>query len=274
MPARILVVEDNATNLELMVYLLQAFGFTTATAANGQEALDLLQGTPVDLVVCDLEMPVMDGYSLARRLRGAREYQVIPLIAVSAYAMVGDREKVLAAGFDGYLSKPIDPETFVDSVQAYLPPGLRTLPPPAIEQPSAPSVPLPPAVATVLVLDDSRTNLALMRSTLEPSGYEVLSAANVSEAKTLAQESRPDLIICDLHLPAESGLDFLRWLKRHPQLAAVPVLVTTASSKDSFDGPAALQAGAARFLNRPLDPQDLLTEVKAELQTRAIEPRP
>jgi len=266
MPAQILIVEDNATNLELMVYLLRAFGHTPLTAANGLEALSCLQANPVDLVVCDLEMPVMDGYAFARHVRAAGQYRGIPLVAVSAYAMVGDREKVLGAGFDGYVSKPIDPETFVGSVQSYLPAAFRAALPPRIEQTSVPSVPLPPPVARILVLDDSPTNLALMRSTLEPSGYQVIPATRIAEAQAVARQSRVDLIISDLHLSAENGLDFLRWVRQQEALAAVPVVIVTSSSKDSFDRPAAFQAGAACFLNRPIEPRELLAEVEAELK--------
>jgi two-component system, cell cycle response regulator len=272
MSAKILIVEDNATNLELMVYLVQAFGHTTFTAANGLEALSSLQANTVDLVVCDLEMPVMDGYTFARHVRAAGQYRGIPLVAVSAYAMVGDREKVLTAGFDGYISKPIDPETFVSSVQAYLPAPLRA-PLPSVEQTAAPSVPLPPTVARILVLDDSPTNLSLMRSTLEPSGYEVIPATRIAEAQAVLRQSRLDLIISDLHLSAESGLDFLNWIKQQERLAEVPVLIVTSSSKDSFDRPSAMQAGAARFLSRPIEPCELLAEVKSELK-KAGQPSP
>ena len=266
MPARILIVEDNTTNLELMIYLLQAFGHQTFTAGNGMEGLSALQRDLVDLAVCDLEMPVMDGYTFARNVRAAPQYRGLPLIAVSAYAMVGDREKVLAAGFDGYISKPIDPETFVASVQTYLPKEMRTRSGPAVEETSAPSVPLPPAVARVLVLDDSPTNLALMRSTLEPSGFEVLPAMRIAEAQALLRQSTPDLIVCDFHLCAESGLDFLRWTQGQPSLASVPFVIITSSVTDMSDRRTALAAGADLFITRPIEPEALLLQVRSQLQ--------
>lgn len=117
---RILVIEDNPTNLELMTYLLKAFGHTTLTAADGQAGVERALSALPDLVLCDLAMPRLDGYGVARRLKAEPTLRGVPLVAVTASAMVGDRDKVFAAGFDGYISKPIDPETFVSEVEGYL----------------------------------------------------------------------------------------------------------------------------------------------------------
>src|ERR1700719_2249385 len=106
---RILVVEDNAANLDLMVYLLDAFGYIAIPARDGQEALRVTAREKPDLILCDVHLPKMDGYEVVRRLKSDPESRSIPTVAVTALAMVGDRDRVLRAGFDGYLSKPIDP---------------------------------------------------------------------------------------------------------------------------------------------------------------------
>jgi CheY-like chemotaxis protein len=118
--ARVLVVEDKPENLDLMAYLLRAFGHQPLVAHDGVEGLAAAHELHPDIVVMDLQMPRMDGYQAARAFKGDPELCHIPLLAVSAYAMVGDREKVLASGFDGYLTKPIDPETFVKDVERLL----------------------------------------------------------------------------------------------------------------------------------------------------------
>ncbi|MBI1878833.1 MAG: response regulator [Chloroflexi bacterium] len=118
--ARILVVEDNETSLELMVYLLGAFGHTLLVARDGLEGLRLTRREAPDLMLVDVHMPQMDGYELARQLKSDPGLRAIPLIAVTALAMVGDRDKALAAGFDGYIAKPIDPETLVAQVEGFL----------------------------------------------------------------------------------------------------------------------------------------------------------
>jgi CheY-like chemotaxis protein len=119
--ARILIIEDNAANMQLMAYLLNAFGHTVLEAMNGEIGLATTRQALPDLVLCDLQMPGMDGYEVARRFKLDLHLVTIPLIAVTAYAMVGDRDRVLSAGFDGYIPKPINPELFVSEVEEFLP---------------------------------------------------------------------------------------------------------------------------------------------------------
>jgi two-component system cell cycle response regulator len=120
MPARILVIEDNTANLELMTYLLNAFGHITITARDGEAGLETAHRESLDLIICDIELPKLNGYEVARQLKKHPTLQDVPLVAVTAYAMVDDREKVLNAGFNGYISKPIEPELFVSQVEAFL----------------------------------------------------------------------------------------------------------------------------------------------------------
>jgi two-component system, cell cycle response regulator DivK len=126
MPARILIIEDNPTNLELMSFLLGAHGHTVLSAHDGESGIELARSERPDLILCDVQLPRLDGYGVVRLLKSEAASRSIPLIAVTAFAMVGDRDKMLAAGFDGYLPKPITPETFVGEVDLYLPAQLRS----------------------------------------------------------------------------------------------------------------------------------------------------
>lgn len=119
--AQILVIEDNPANLELMTYLLAAFGHVPLTAIDGEQGIEVARRKIPDAVICDINLPRMDGYQIVGQLKSEYPLKDIPLIAVTALAMVGDREKLLAAGFDGYISKPIDPECFVKQVEGFLP---------------------------------------------------------------------------------------------------------------------------------------------------------
>jgi CheY-like chemotaxis protein len=123
--AYILIIEDNQANMQLMVYLLNAFGHKTFEATEGESGLAAAQRELPDLILCDLQMPGMDGYEVARQIRLKPQLKTIPLVAVTAYAMVGDRDRILASGFNGYISKPIDPEKFVQQVEIFLPPERR-----------------------------------------------------------------------------------------------------------------------------------------------------
>lgn len=113
MAARILVIEDNEANLELMTYLLEAFGHVALVARDGEEGLAVARAERPDLVICDVQLPRLDGYAVVRLLKGDFALRAIPVLAVTAYAMVGDRGRILAAGFDGHIAKPVVPETFV-----------------------------------------------------------------------------------------------------------------------------------------------------------------
>lgn len=112
MKARILLIEDNAANLELARYLLAAVGHEILLAANGAQGLDVARAEQPDLIVSDLQMPVMDGYELIAELKRDPACSTIPVIALTAFSMPGDESRVMQAGFDGYLSKPIEPEQF------------------------------------------------------------------------------------------------------------------------------------------------------------------
>jgi CheY-like chemotaxis protein len=129
MPARILIVEDNPANLELMRYLLRARGHTVLSAVDGESGVETVRKELPDLILCDVQLPKMDGYGVIRQLKSEPAHCSIPLVAVTAFAMVGDRDRMLAAGFDGYLPKPITPESFVTEVEAFLRPDLRCVAP-------------------------------------------------------------------------------------------------------------------------------------------------
>jgi CheY-like chemotaxis protein len=124
--ARILVVEDNPTNLSLMDYLLRAFGYDVLTAADGIEGVDAARRQSPDVILMDLQMPKLNGYEAAAEIRAIPALRKIPLLAVTAFAMVGDCDKILARGFDGYIAKPISPDTFVREVEAFVPLHLRS----------------------------------------------------------------------------------------------------------------------------------------------------
>jgi len=124
---RILVIEDDPASFQLIAYLLGAFGYAALLAVDGEEGLAVARREIPDLIICDIQLPGMDGLAVMRALKTDRFLKQVPVIAVTAYAMVGDRERLLAAGFDGYIPKPIVAETFVGQVENYLELQLSTL---------------------------------------------------------------------------------------------------------------------------------------------------
>jgi CheY-like chemotaxis protein len=120
MHKNLLLIDDNPTNLEMMSILLGAVGCSVRLAHSGAQGLDMANQASPDLIICDVLMPDIDGYEVARQLGAHPVLAAIPLVAVTALAMVDDRNKILDSGFDGYITKPIDPETFVGQVATFL----------------------------------------------------------------------------------------------------------------------------------------------------------
>ena len=117
--AQVLVVEDNERNMKLFRDVLQASGYRTLEATTGERAVELVLEHGPDLVLMDIQLPDIDGVAALDRLRAEERTASVPVLALTAQAMEGDRERFLAAGFDGYLSKPVDIADFVATVKRY-----------------------------------------------------------------------------------------------------------------------------------------------------------
>jgi two-component system, cell cycle response regulator DivK len=120
MKTKILVIEDNEQNMYLVTFILEKHGYQVAQAFTGRDGIALACREKPDLILLDIQLPGMDGYEVARELRKSEALTNIPIIAVTSYAMPGDRERALAAGCTGYIEKPINPDTFMTQVEDYL----------------------------------------------------------------------------------------------------------------------------------------------------------
>jgi len=129
MPARILVIEDDGFSRDLLKYLLEMAGYVVLEAEDGGAGLQMALTENPDLVLCDLQMPVLNGYEVVQSLLASPVWRRVPVIAVTAFSMMGDRRKALDAGFDEHMTKPIEPESFIHRVEAFLPAELRANPP-------------------------------------------------------------------------------------------------------------------------------------------------
>jgi CheY-like chemotaxis protein len=120
MKGNVLVIEDNEQNLYLVRFILEKNGYTVHAAMDGQAGIDMAAELKPDVILLDIQLPVMDGYAVARNLRANPELAAIPIVAVTSHAMVGDREKAMEAGCNGYIEKPINPDTFMSEVERHL----------------------------------------------------------------------------------------------------------------------------------------------------------
>ncbi|MBI5092930.1 MAG: response regulator [Candidatus Hydrogenedentes bacterium] len=120
MSGRILYIEDNEQNLYLVTFLLETNGYEVLQAREGQEGIGIAARSSLDLILLDIQLPIMDGYAVARRLRTNSSLGNVPIVALTSFAMAGDRERAIEAGCNGYIEKPINPDTFMAQVVHYL----------------------------------------------------------------------------------------------------------------------------------------------------------
>ncbi len=189
-PRRILLVEDNVVNQKVVTAVLSKRGWRVDLAANGAEALDRLGREKFDLVLMDVQMPVMDGLEATRQIRRETQWKRLPIVAMTAHAMTGDRERCLEAGMNGYVSKPVQPALLMQTIERYLAGG----PGPRHTEPEAREAAPPIDQARAARLMDGDRNLmdgmVMLFLQLAPERMEKLaSAANRTDAAQLRKEA-------------------------------------------------------------------------------------
>lgn len=254
--ARILIIEDNPANIELMSFLLSAYGHAPLSAADGPRGVAAARSERPDLIACDVNLPGMDGFSVLAELKGDPALAGVPILAVTALAMTGDREKVLAAGFDGYISKPIEPESFVAELEAFLTTTPASASAPAMATPPAPvhtqstaataatdAAATPDAGArTLLLVDDDRFMLGVLNDMLIGQPYRVLSASSGEEALQVLSHEPVEVILCDQAMPGMRGTEVLaEAAARYPKT----VRLMLSGQPDLTDIEAAIKSGVA-----------------------------
>ncbi len=120
MKPKVLIIEDNEQNLYLTTFILEHHGYEVTQARDGAAGIHIARSGHFDLILLDIQLPEMDGYTVAGHLRSGSTLDDTPIVAITSYAMVGDREKAIAAGCTGYIEKPINPDTFIPELQKYL----------------------------------------------------------------------------------------------------------------------------------------------------------
>jgi CheY-like chemotaxis protein len=270
--ARILIIEDNEINLELIESLLQGLGHETITARDGDEGIAKARSLTPDLILCDVEMPGCDGYVVAAELKSNPASACVPLVAVTAHAMVGDRDSALSVGFDAHFPKPIDPPVFARAIESMLAAHHRPSPPapPDVQAAVVGVVPdelcAPRSGLTLLIVDDSPSNLHYKSQLFEAARYCALQVNSVREAQAMLAATDVDLVVCDVVMPQANGFDLLTEVRRNPRTRDLPVVLLTASPHSNILRKQGLALGAQRFLARPIEAADLLREVRSVLE--------
>jgi len=232
-----------------------------------------------DVILMDLNLPVLDGWMATRRIKDSPATRSIPVIALTAHAMSGDRQKALAAGCDDYDTKPVEFDRLLGKIAGFLheaaesPPGETPVeapppeaPAPAPERaaPAAPAAPSSSAPARVLVVDDTPANRDMLCRRLRRHGFDVDAAPDGASALDLLQRRPFDLVLLDVMMPGMNGLEVLKTIRMSRAATDLPVIMATARDA-SQDVVEALQLGASDYVTKPLDFPVVLARVNTQL---------
>jgi serine/threonine-protein kinase len=250
--SKILLVEDNQLNRDMLSRRLERKGYEVVNAADGQEAVSKARTAAPDLILMDLSLPVLDGWAATRQLKADPTTRPIPVIALTAHAMVGDREKAIAAGCDDYEMKPVDLPRLLGKIQALL---TRTSPAPGEQG------------FSLLVVDDNEMNREMLSRRLERQGYRVTPARSGREALDWLRKQPFDLVLLDVMMPEMNGLEVLGIIRASHSIINLPVIMVTA--KDQIeDLVTALQMGANDYVTKPLNFPVVLARIQTQLVIR------
>ena len=245
---KVLVIDDDVRNIFALASVLDHRGMRTIHAENGRAGVELLRATgDVDIVLMDIMMPGMDGYETMREIRKAREFLTLPIVALTAKAMKGDREKCLRAGASDYVTKPVDLDLLFSTMRVWMARevDLRfehgTAPLPTWLDEHEISLDddrnqIQPGDRVVLIVEDDPTFAELLVDAAHERGWKALTALRGSAAINLARSAKPNAVTLDVRLPDMSGWTVLDHLRHDPMTRHIPVHVITSSDspRDGF----------------------------------------
>jgi CheY-like chemotaxis protein len=265
--ARVLVIEDEANNLDVAQRIIRAAGHEALIATDGQSGLDLARAQHPDAILVDLLLPRIDGWTVTRTLREEAWAARIPIIAVSALAMQQDRQRAIDAGCDDFVSKPYAPAELRAVLARFLPENAA---PPAGTRKSDGAVAPVQRLGTVLAVDDEPANLDLISRRLQALGCAVLRASSGEQALAIAERDRPDLLLLDVMMPGIDGWETCRRLKKNELTASIPVIFVTAAdaTEDVVKG---FEAGGVDYIAKPVEALELAARVRSTLFTKRLQ---
>ncbi|HKG23888.1 MAG TPA: response regulator [Blastocatellia bacterium] len=267
--AKILLVEDFPDIRKVLALLLAQSGHEVIEAENGQEGAERAREHHPDLILMDMSLPVMSGWDATRHIKSVPETSDIPIVALTAHALRGDRERAWEAGCDGFITKPIDDELLehtIDQILSERRSGAETQQAPGPgAQGSERARKSPERVLSihnehVLIIDENHESSTALAAELKAQGFRPSIAEGSRQALVIIESEPPDLIICDIDLPESNGYEIVKGIKRNPDLPFIPIILVVEGSVDWEKG---LEVGADDFIAKPINIGELLVRVRS-----------
>jgi two-component system sensor histidine kinase/response regulator len=264
---RVLVIEDDVNNLDVAQRIIRAAGHEPIAATDGAAGIATARAERPDVILVDLLLPRVDGWTVTKTLREDEWAKDVPIIAVSALAMQQDRARAIEAGCDDFVSKPYAPAELRAVLARFLDDGGS-----ATQTATRDRVGKRPAVSLgrILVVDDEPANVELLARRLEALGAEALRAMNGEEALATAAREMPDLILLDVMMPGIGGLETCRRLKINDKTAPIPVIFATALT-DAADLSKGFEVGGYDYITKPIEPIELAARVRGAIFTKRLQ---
>ena len=236
---RILAVDDSPTMLKIIKSMLDESVFKVDTATNGQQALDIVNEIDYDLIITDVDMPIVDGIEFLKIMKKNPDKRYIPIIILSSFSSDADVDKGFQAGASAYLTKDNFKEDFIETIN-------KTL-----------SLVQFHRERLIMVVDDSSTILRMVNDALSKAGFRVITACNGMDALNKLKKIKPDLILSDIDMPMMNGFEFCRIVHSENELSGIPFVVMSANSQRSHMK-RMLQHGAEAYVVKPFNMDELV----------------
>jgi CheY-like chemotaxis protein/HPt (histidine-containing phosphotransfer) domain-containing protein len=263
-PLRILIAEDNAINQRVLQLWLESHGYTPDVVGDGTRAVEAVLERGYDVVFMDVQMPGLDGLAATRAIHEALPSDRPRIVALSAATDAADRAACLAAGMDQFLAKPLQKARLVDALEQCEPTPVALRRPPASIAPK----PREQGALSILVADDNPVNQQVTRLMLERLGHQCSVVADGREAVQAVTHARFDLVLMDCHMPVLDGYQATAALRASEAGRRVAIVALTAQ-RTPGDRERCLAAGMDGYLPKPIDGEQLATEIARVLQLRS-----
>ena len=263
---KVLVVEDNALNMKLVRDVLKIDDIICIEADKAEVGLEFARSSQPDLILMDIDLPGMDGFTAMRIIKEDPELCSIPVLALTAYAMEGDKDQAKEAGCMGYITKPIKINSFRETIKEYL--GI-------MKKDCSKEIKKTEGIfglkgrngKRILIVDDEVLNIKLLDAQLSSKGYMTLSAKNGKDALEIVRNNKPDLILLDIMMPEMDGYEVTSFLKSDLSTSDIPIILVTALTGED-DKKKGLEAGADEFINKPINYPELEARIVSLLKLK------